>query len=140
MMVIPQDLLDVVHEGRCCSQDDIERVRQLLARAPADQGWRRRRWLAMFRSRTPRANANAGGEGAGGVNDAGSGAGENRKMARIENSLGVNGGEGGHASSGVDEAVHEMTGAAGNEVFSGVVVRLVGLEPEGVFRTVLKFL
>ena len=38
-------------------------VRRLLDRAPADRAWRRRGWLVMFRSRTPKEGAAGGDEG-----------------------------------------------------------------------------
>ena len=132
----PADLLDSVYKGRKCSQEDIERVRLLLARAPADRAWRRRGWLAMLRSRASRSKPIAGGGHEEGSSGASGGAEGSRKVARSEAAGGVGSGEGAHATNGVGE---EM-GAVGDELFGGAVVRLVGLEPEGVFRAVLEFL
>lgn len=46
----PAEVLDVPREGYP-SQNEIDRVRLLLARAPADTARRRRGWLVMLRSR-----------------------------------------------------------------------------------------
>ena len=137
----PADLLDPAYEGGKCSQEDIERVRLLLARAPADRAWRRRGWLVMLRSRASRSKPIAGGGHEEGSSGASGGAEGNRKVARSEAAGGVaDGGEDGQASSGVGEVGNEMTVGEGHGVFRDAVVRLVGLKPEGVFRTVLEFL
>lgn len=128
-----EDLLHKVNDGRgTCSQEVIERVRLLLARAPADRAWCRGGWLAVHRSRAPmiNTNANAGGEGAEDSDDAGDGAGENRPLAR-EDVVGVGGDVGGQASSGAGEVRSEVLAGVGNEVFSEVVVKLVELRPGG---------
>ncbi|CAM9865828.1 unnamed protein product [Ectocarpus sp. 4 AP-2014] len=48
----PADLLDYVddEDGKRWSEAEIERVRLLPTRAPADRAWRRRSWLVMLRS------------------------------------------------------------------------------------------
>ncbi|CAN0303250.1 unnamed protein product, partial [Ectocarpus fasciculatus] len=48
----PADLLDDHDDGnnKTCSEAEIERVRLLLTRAPANRAWRRRCWLVMLRS------------------------------------------------------------------------------------------
>lgn len=90
----------------------------------------------MLRSRAARARARVDGEEeAGGSNDADDGGTrEGRKVARSEeDAIGIGGGDGGgRASSGVGEV---ESGA-----FGDVVVRLVGLKPQGLFRTILIFL
>ena len=87
----PADALENVREHRECSQDEIERVRLLLDRAPADRAWRRRGWLVMLRSRASRATndiydsfGSSGSTGRDVSNAAGGGAGDDRKMARRE--------------------------------------------------------
>lgn len=42
----PAKALDALRDGRSCLQDDVDRARLLLARAPADRAWRRRGRLA----------------------------------------------------------------------------------------------
>lgn len=54
----PADLVNL--NGDCdepLSPEDVERVRLLLARAPAQRAWRRRGWLVMLVSRSLRARA-----------------------------------------------------------------------------------
>lgn len=54
----PADLLNSDDEDdERLSQDGVERVRLLLARAPADRAWRRRGWLVMIRARNAKDNA-----------------------------------------------------------------------------------
>ncbi len=52
----PKSSLDVYKDGGC-SQDEIDRVKLLLDRAPADRAWRRRGWLVMLRARAPTNNS-----------------------------------------------------------------------------------
>ncbi|CAN0415863.1 unnamed protein product, partial [Ectocarpus sp. 12 AP-2014] len=72
----PADLLDEhdnENDRTTCSEAEIERVRLLLARAPADRSWRRRCWLVILRSyaKTIRATTEATGGADEGSNDAG---------------------------------------------------------------------
>lgn len=54
----PAELLTSDNEDdESLSQDGVERVRLLLARAPADRAWRRRGWLVMIRARNVKDNA-----------------------------------------------------------------------------------
>ncbi|CBJ33459.1 inversin protein alternative isoform [Ectocarpus siliculosus] len=59
----PADLIDE-------SRPQHEAVRLLLARAPADRAWRRRGWLVMVFSRTPKAGGSGGSSGDGGATGA----------------------------------------------------------------------
>lgn len=53
----PAELLNFDDEDdESLSQDGVERVRLLLARAPADRAWRRRGWLVMIRARNVKDN------------------------------------------------------------------------------------
>lgn len=136
------DLLDTAHECRTRSREDIiERVRLLLVGAPADRVWRRRGWLAMLRSRASTTNTNAGGEAADGSNDAGGGEGESRaSVAGIDGAFSVRSGMGGWGTRGVGEAGNEAMGGVGIVDFRDAVARLVELESEGVFCTIVGFL
>ena len=143
----PADMLDSAsgddededqEQGRCLPQE-IERVRTLLARAPIDRAWRRRCWLVMIRSRTSRARLAGCDDDVGGrghTNDVAA----NEKKRRVprtaedimrarEHDAQTNGGSGGTGASEV-----------GDGGLSRMVEVLVGLELEGVFRTVLGFL
>ena len=138
----PGDVLDGAVGSRTFTQDHIDRIRLLLARAPADRAWRRRGWLTMLRSRDLKFNTDTGGDGAEGSDGAGGGASESRRhVARSEDAVDVGGGEGGQANSGGGGVENGgVRGGGEDRVLRGVVVRLVGLEPEGVFRRVLEFL
>ena len=126
----PAALLDLsmeddVNELDKCSQADIDRARLLLARAPADRAWRRRGWLVMLRARASRERAASSG-----------GTSESRKVARREGGAAV-------VAAEEREQTDDDVGAAsgdGRGSLRGAVGWLVGMEPEGVFRTVLKFL
>lgn len=54
----PMDLLYLARPDgeRLCSQEEVERARLLLTRAPTERAWRGRRgWLVMLRSRAVKA-------------------------------------------------------------------------------------
>ncbi len=138
----PADLLDVDQECRTCSQDEIERVRLLLDRSPADRAWSRRGWLAMLRARASRArndrNDSSGSAGLEGPNVSGGGVDKGRKVARLEGAKGVARGAQGQSSQAVG-----IVGAGDggrNEVLRRTVDWLLGVEPAAVFQKVLKFL
>eukprot|EP00752_Nemacystus_decipiens_P008060 g7204.t1 len=113
------------------SANEVENVRLLLARAPADRAWRRRGWLVMLRSRSTEGRTTAGcgvgcpsdEEGGEGPNGTGGREGEGRKVTRT--------GHAGRSDGGAKEDVLDL---------SRVVTLLIGLEAEGVFRTVVGFL
>lgn len=124
----PEHVLGSTRVGnRHCSPNEVERARLLLVRAPADRSWRRRSWLVMIRSRAKIMTAAWDGCDSGG----GTGKESHRAAVRQE-------GQGckvsrSDAAGGVE---HDRDGAG----FSGVVARLVWLEPEVVFRAVVGFL
>lgn len=95
-----------------CSPEEKERARVLLTRAPNDRAWRRRSWLVMLRSQALKASA-AEADAHGGTT----------KATKADQDAGVR-----------DQA------EGGNAGLGGVVVFLLGLSAEGVFRNVLGFL
>ncbi|CAN0084587.1 unnamed protein product, partial [Ectocarpus sp. 6 AP-2014] len=78
---------DNENDRTTCSEAEIERVRLLLARAPADRAWRRRCWLVMLRSfaRTAKVTTDETGDTYEGSNDAGDRNGGKSKGARRGN-------------------------------------------------------
>lgn len=124
----PAEMLDeaaVDGEGHECSEDEIERARRLLARAPADRAWRRRCGLVMLRARASEARVEPyGGSSGSAIRESSSDAG-GRSEAE-----GFNDGCGG-ATMGSEGA---------GEVSNDMAAFLVELGPEGVFRTVVSFL
>ena len=113
------------------SQEDVERVHLLLARAPADRAWRRRGWLVMLRSRASKVEV-ASNDNGGCSNIAGIQERERRQIARTKIAAGVEHGMRGQASSSGG------LGAGGE--LSDIVAVLLGLELDGLFRTVVSFL
>lgn len=124
-----------------CSPEEVERVITLLARAPVDRAWRRRGWLVMLRSSAEK----TGGEhtqhreckavegGIGAATEAGGG----WQDQRIGREVGRSGcGAGGPVGRESDSLGIDL----GSVALRGVVVMLVGLESEDVFRTVNSFL
>ena len=126
--------LTIVHVG--CTQEDVERGQLLLTRAPNDRAWRRRRWLVMLRFRASRAKTaerdNRGGSGSVANATHGNAESGRSKMARGEND---EGGVSGVAAKAGDGCLGGEDGSLG-----AVVASLLGLELEGVFRTVVGFL
>lgn len=116
----------------CCSLDEIDRVRQMFARAPTDRVWRRRSWLVILRSRASKVakvSRETGRDGAVDADDAaGRQEGRVHKVARREHSE-----RGGFDGPG--QAVGESEG-----LLCGLIRWLVDLKMEGVFRTVVEFL
>lgn len=49
----PSDVLNA-QRGRKCSLGELGQAKQLLERAPRDRAWRRRGWLVILGSRSPR--------------------------------------------------------------------------------------
>ncbi|CAM9806724.1 unnamed protein product [Scytosiphon promiscuus] len=128
---ILQDEVDPSQNG-LCSEDELERVRALLARAPADRAWRRRCWLVMLRARVKRTEISCVADGSSGVSD------ERDSCSRLK--VGRTGKGGGRRKHGEGSHVGEDSEAnrvTGN--FGSVVTALIGLRPEGVFRAVLGF-
>ena len=110
---------------------DNERIRRMLATAPADRSWRRRGWLVMCRSRQVRLQLSDDcetGNGAGVVGRQGS-AGSSSKVAKTGGTGGEGRGEG-----------EKDAGYRPEVDFGRLVGRLVGMETENTFRLVLGFL
>lgn len=143
----PAKMLDSQrYTPRYCSQAEIDRVRVLLARAPADKAWRRRGWLVMLCSRASKVrSANSdesfetgNGGGGGGPNAAGDQH-EDRdcyEATRNEYAEGVGPEVPGKANNSRSVAGID----AESEGWGRLVALLLGLELEGVFRTVAGFL
>ena len=113
------------------SQDEIERVRLLLARAPADRGWRRRGWLVMVSARVRKEVAARCD-----TKDSPTNADTACQKTRMRESRG-------EGTLGADESTRfgDESGAEGQgKGLGGVVTALLELELEGVFRTVVSFL
>ncbi len=138
----PAERLSGVPDGGSRSQEDVDRAQLLLARAPADRAWRRRGWLVMLRARASRARiVSCDSNGETRVESSGaaaSGMAEGRKVARSEGAASVAGGEREQAGSEVDGG--EPESPAGRRAVRGAVGWLVDMQPEGVFRSVLRFL
>eukprot|EP00903_Cladosiphon_okamuranus_P014825 g13730.t1 len=135
----PTECLDHALDGneRPCSPEEIERVRVLLARAPADRAWRRRCLLVMLRSRASKARTEGHGDGgtssntcdihaveAGGAASCPSAGSRDFERDRDGQGCGIGDGE---AGVGADD------GDFGR-------LLMIGLEMDGVFRTVVGFL
>ena len=133
----PLELLSLFSGG--CSPEDVERARRLLTRAPADRIWRRRCWLVMLYSRAQKASiASCGKVGRGEHEmDAACGRefGSRSKMTRVGHTSGDAGDSLGQIGDGC------VTGAGSEDGdLRAVVESLIGLELDGVLRTVLAFL
>lgn len=111
----PADLVDApqVDFEECQFPKDAiqERVRVMLARAPADRAWRRRSWLVMVYSRVSKARVLGGESGAGGKDE--------EPTSAVSSVLGC---------------------LEQNGDLTSVVTSLLRLELEGVFRTVVSYL
>jgi len=110
-----------------------ERVRELLANAPADRAWRRRGYIALCRAHPDRVQlrpeAAAGpraGVGGGATSRLRSGA----KLAR----LGAAGGSGGAATAG------GTANRRGCGDWTDVLTRVLRLQEEGIFRAIVGYL
>ena len=125
----------------------VERVRELLANAPADRAWRRRGYLALCRKhpdrlRLPRqdnatvaaAAAAAASARAGATSRLRSGA----KLARMEAASGGGGGGGGSSSSTATAGSGANRRGCGD--WTDVVTRVLTLQEEGIFRAVVGYL
>ena len=133
------DLDPLENERRCCRQE-VERARLLLTRAPADRAWRRRCWLVMLRSRAAKERTSSCGGGGGGSDTRIVCDGEDVvcKAPKTERPGGVSHGVRGQISpSAGGHAVGRERGLGG---LSHLVEQLLGLELEGVFRTIVGFL
>ncbi len=141
----PEAALNVWLDQQECSQDEVNRVRLLLGRAPADRAWRRRGWLLMLRARGSRARSDSSDTSSGiagleGLSSSHGGADEGRNVARGDYASGAaNGEQGRDVRLEVGGSGAEI-GGGGSEALRGAVKWLVEMEPAGVLRTVLEFL
>ena len=124
---IPGDVLDSTVAGVQCSRQEVELMRLLLARVPADRAWRRRRWLFMLRWRASKQEAERS-------DDLGSPGGNSSAAGRVQHW------SHGRENNGGGEGVEACGAEAGGGNLSGLVWQLLGLELEGVFRGVVRFL
>ena len=138
----PADSLDQLPSNnlRRCSQEEVERARLLLARAPADRAWRRRSWLLMLRSRASskaRSEGHADGGTCGDPPDINAVSGVGEAKCHPGGSRGVERDGGGRCCGAGGGG-----GGAGVAADGGYLSRLmlIGLEMDGVFRTVVGFL
>ena len=106
--------------------EDVGRVRHLLANAPADSAWRRRGYLVLCRARPGRVPP-ARGRGSAGAGMSR----RTRSFAKLRRS----------EARGCDERVREA--AADDEVrpdWTSVLSKVLGLQEEGIFRTIVGYL
>ena len=141
---IPSDILDLDDDDDDDEElqlppDGVERIRLLLERAPADRTWRRRSWLIMLRSLASTSGAADGDDGRGvDLNAAAAAAAAaDRGIAIGENAAKTQGSGSEKRRAGARE---QQRGSTGGGDLPLVVAALLGLELEGVFRTVVGFL
>ncbi|CAN0509764.1 unnamed protein product [Ectocarpus sp. 12 AP-2014] len=116
---MPADVIGVCQPNGLDNEErevGIQRIRRILARAPADRSWRRRGWLVLSRSCPTRVQIANGSRSSG----------NSAKMARVS----------GESSSRDDEETEDRMVAD----LGDLVGRLVGLEANGLFRLVVGFL
>ncbi len=129
-----------------CSEQEVQRTRVLLARAPADRAWRRRCWLVMLRWRDSKATAAAAGSGSrgsiGSVSTARADgrAGGGSCKVKVARTITSGNSPHGRTNNGGDGDGVEAGAEIGRGNLRGVVAQLLGLELEGVFRMVVGFL
>lgn len=123
----------VLRENFTCSQDEIERVSRLLARAPADRAWRRRGWVVMLRSRADKArtaiSCDGGGEESGHgciASDDYQRHAERCKAPKVQQPGGV--------------AVVGSRADGERDAWSEMATSLTKLKEDGVFRAIVSFL
>ena len=115
---------DVEEEDRLA--EDVDRVHKLLANAPADRAWRRRGYLVLCRARPDRVQQTP--ESSRENTEVGRRTHRGDKLARAE-------------ALSFKEAVGRgvLDKRAGGE-WMDVVARVVGLQEEGIFRTIVGYL
>lgn len=111
--------LNVSDEGKLA--EDVERVRQLLRNAPADRAWRRRGYLVLCRAQPDRVQVVQ--ESSGAPAGVGRNTRNSAKLARTQAS-----------GSGTSD------GRAYDDDWISLVSTLLGLQEEGIFRTIIRFL
>ncbi|CAM9116748.1 unnamed protein product [Scytosiphon promiscuus] len=127
--ISPQDAVGnkAVGRGRV-DDDDLERVRKLLANAPADRAWRRRGYLVLCRARSDRLQLSQA------IGDIHGG-----KSTRLSEGIPLRtGGSGrikepplGGSSTADQRDLHDKPDA---------IPKVVGLQEEGIFRRIVSFL
>lgn len=106
--------------------EDVERVRELLANAPADRAWQRRGYLVLCRARPD-------------------------IMRQIQDTISAHAGVGRRTRSGAEKGRTEASGCGGASEASTmderdggdwavVVTRVLGLQEEGILRTIVGYL
>ena len=103
--------------------EDVERMRELLANAPADRAWRRRGYLVLCRARSDRLQH---GQVIRGTHQNNIPARRTRSRARLARAEGIMG----------DRAVDESTVGG----WAVVVTEIIQLQEEGIFRTIVGYL
>ncbi len=128
----PADIVDGAQSpfDRDSTYSEPNRIRSLLSRAPADKAWRRRGWLLMLRLLPEKDRVVMTCESCKMAREQREGSidGDRIMLRRTSRAAAVYGGEG----SGDDNV--------GRGGLRQIVERLVGLEQDDVFRTVLSFL
>lgn len=141
-------------------KDDVERVRELLANAPADRAWRRRGTLVLHRAFWGKARLRA--EGGKGSSSSSSNGFQTVRVLHGVRAPGCGGGDawvgtteriqqGGNLPGGgvvetrgrklnTDKAAAAAAAATAAQGFRGVIVRVVELAEEGLFRSIMGFL
>eukprot|EP00752_Nemacystus_decipiens_P008626 g7703.t1 len=130
-----------------CTQDEIERTRLLLARAPADRAWRRRAWLLMIRARAQQSKENEPRENTDGVIKRKAPPGaydehentEHGRAGELHQSQHQAGGTAG-GGSGSENWGGGGSGQGPTTLPSSVVAMLVEIASEDIFRTAVGFL
>ncbi|CBN76269.1 EsV-1-8 [Ectocarpus siliculosus] len=111
-------------------QDEIDRTRLLLSRAPADRAWRRRGWLVMLRSRDSKAQEGKC-RSSGGYDHGDGGEVGGSEMARSEGMAGADYGRPGTTRNGAGGEVE----AGGGEEVQDIAAGLLGLRRKSVVHT-----
>ena len=107
--------------------EEIERVRRLLANAPADRAWRRRGYLVLCRAHPDRVQL-----GQESSSENGGVARRTRRRAKLAKAEGSRDSE----TAGGATAARKKSCMQ----WAGVVVNVLGIHEEGVFRTIVGFL
>ena len=128
-------------------KEDVHRVRELLANAPADRAWRRRRCLVLCKARLLRDSSGSCNSGSGSPkckvlhDEHTSGCNSDARLSERERERRQDEGEGGGFLSGII-----MTGDQADKVapdddgFRNAVVWVLKLSEEGLFRNIVAFL
>eukprot|EP00752_Nemacystus_decipiens_P006402 g5766.t1 len=126
-------------------KEDVHRVRELLANAPADRAWRRRGCLVLCKARLSRANSSNYSSGSSNSNgpsnsillrdDRESGCGGDTRLGGRERRQ-----EQGHDLLGGGMTKGQVDKVSPDDSFRSAVVWVLGLSEEGLFRSIIGFL